>query len=118
MNSMERAVIVDALRTPIGRYAGGLKDVRPDDLAALVERRRQNQDRKSTRLNSSHRCISYAVFCLKKKIEGSNAARDVRDLIRGHFDLSFDFDRWYLSRTCGGRCQGELCCNEVGVAQA
>src|SRR5437879_8449639 len=24
-------------------------------------------DRKSTRLNSSHRCISYAVFCLKKK---------------------------------------------------
>jgi len=33
---MERAVIVDALRTPIGRYAGALKDVRPDDLAALV----------------------------------------------------------------------------------
>src|SRR5437762_928011 len=26
-------------------------------------------DRKSTRLNSSHRCISYAVFCLKKKIK-------------------------------------------------
>src|SRR5437762_7014621 len=26
-----------------------------------------SQDRKSTRLNSSHRCISYAVFCLKKK---------------------------------------------------
>src|SRR5437879_9307903 len=25
------------------------------------------QERKSTRLNSSHRCISYAVFCLKKK---------------------------------------------------
>src|SRR5437763_5926828 len=25
-------------------------------------------NRKSTRLNSSHRCISYAVFCLKKKI--------------------------------------------------
>src|SRR5437879_11314568 len=27
----------------------------------------QGRDRKSTRLNSSHRCISYAVFCLKKK---------------------------------------------------
>src|SRR5437762_9108129 len=27
------------------------------------------RDRKSTRLNSSHRCISYAVFCLKKKIK-------------------------------------------------
>src|SRR5437762_9865685 len=26
-------------------------------------------DRKSTRLNSSHRCISYAVFCLKNKNE-------------------------------------------------
>src|SRR5437762_5863683 len=26
-----------------------------------------DKDRKSTRLNSSHRCISYAVFCLKKK---------------------------------------------------
>src|SRR5437762_3958840 len=29
--------------------------------------RRGRRDRKSTRLNSSHRCISYAVFCLKKK---------------------------------------------------
>src|SRR5437763_5063044 len=29
-------------------------------------------DRKSTRLNSSHRCISYAVFCLKKKNEKKN----------------------------------------------
>src|SRR5437762_10653233 len=27
----------------------------------------EGRDRKSTRLNSSHRCISYAVFCLKKK---------------------------------------------------
>src|SRR5437762_4107681 len=30
-------------------------------------RRGTPRDRKSTRLNSSHRCISYAVFCLKKK---------------------------------------------------
>src|SRR5436189_4066070 len=29
--------------------------------------RPSGEDRKSTRLNSSHRCISYAVFCLKKK---------------------------------------------------
>src|SRR5207253_6860327 len=28
-------------------------------------------DRKSTRLNSSHVAISYAVFCLKKKIDGA-----------------------------------------------
>src|SRR2546426_8478216 len=30
-------------------------------------RRREHGDRKSTRLNSSHLVISYAVFCLKKK---------------------------------------------------
>src|SRR5437762_13383600 len=33
----------------------------------LPEVRIHYADRKSTRLNSSHRCISYAVFCLKKK---------------------------------------------------
>lgn len=33
---MEDAVILSAIRTPIGRYGGSLKDVRPDDLAALV----------------------------------------------------------------------------------
>src|SRR2546429_4832893 len=32
-------------------------------------------DRKSTRLNSSHGYISYAVFCLKKKNEGEHGAR-------------------------------------------
>src|SRR3712207_7641417 len=32
------------------------------------EERVRGQDRKSTRLNSSHANISYAVFCLKKKI--------------------------------------------------
>jgi len=33
---MDDAVILSAVRTPIGRYAGSLKDARPDDLAALV----------------------------------------------------------------------------------
>jgi 3-oxoadipyl-CoA thiolase len=33
---MQRAVIVDAVRTPIGRHNGALASVRPDDLAALV----------------------------------------------------------------------------------
>lgn len=33
---MEEVVIVDAVRTPFGRYNGALKDVRPDDLAAIV----------------------------------------------------------------------------------
>src|SRR5207248_10406453 len=41
------------------------------DAAQTVDRgkARVRQDRKSTRLNSSHRTISYAVFCLKKKKE-------------------------------------------------
>ncbi len=34
--SKKEAFIVDALRTPIGKYAGSLKNVRPDDMAALV----------------------------------------------------------------------------------
>src|SRR5437879_6779546 len=40
-------------------------------------------DRKSTRLNSSHRCISYAVFCLKKKktkIQNTNHSREPTNL--------------------------------------
>src|SRR3712207_8000444 len=38
------------------------------DVAAEAQRRRLlRRDRKSTRLNSSHANISYAVFCLKKK---------------------------------------------------
>src|SRR5436189_6276555 len=42
----------------------------PQESAALAAQMGANAnflDRKSTRLNSSHRCISYAVFCLKKK---------------------------------------------------
>src|SRR2546426_6636179 len=35
----------------------------------IMEDLRKLQDRKSTRLNSSHLVISYAVFCLKKKKE-------------------------------------------------
>src|SRR5437763_8026155 len=34
-------------------------------------------DRKSTRLNSSHRCISYAVFCLKKKKKETQVYNDM-----------------------------------------
>src|SRR5688572_30976633 len=36
-------------------------------------RRRRRGDRKSTRLNSSHSQISYAVFCLKKKIQNAES---------------------------------------------
>src|SRR3712207_8297179 len=43
--------------------------LRPDGVPLRVRSRRLRfQDRKSTRLNSSHANISYAVLCLKKKI--------------------------------------------------
>src|SRR5437879_10738946 len=49
-------------------HAGGYPDGQRDGVSRVRRRRAQNRrDRKSTRLNSSHRCISYAVFCLKKK---------------------------------------------------
>src|SRR2546430_7729138 len=50
--------------------AGDLSRARDNGLpAALLDRLSlgERQDRKSTRLNSSHSQISYAVFCLKKK---------------------------------------------------
>src|SRR3712207_8363728 len=57
------------------------RDLRAQHDVARVERRlhapredrerRDAGDRKSTRLNSSHANISYAVFCLKKKIAAS-----------------------------------------------
>src|SRR5207244_11340131 len=40
----------------------------------LLQRSAEITDRKSTRLNSSHQIISYAVFCLKKK---KQSARDI-----------------------------------------
>src|SRR3712207_9006835 len=38
------------------------------ELILIALEQEQSEDRKSTRLNSSHANISYAVFCLKKKI--------------------------------------------------
>src|SRR5437762_10316051 len=66
----------DAL--PISRSIGVARRWRPrswsrQTLVAMrysherTAERPSKPDRKSTRLNSSHRCISYAVFCLKKK---------------------------------------------------
>src|SRR2546430_10319884 len=43
------------------------QQIRPARRAEIARRDFGFQDRKSTRLNSSHSQISYAVFCLKKK---------------------------------------------------
>src|SRR5258708_28138505 len=49
--------------------AGGVSDAAsaPNGLRLAYVRSSGSIDRKSTRLNSSHQIISYAVFCLKKK---------------------------------------------------
>src|SRR5207248_4979421 len=44
------------------------------------------EDRKSTRLNSSHRTISYAVFCLKKKTQLADARIDLFRFLWCYFD--------------------------------
>src|SRR2546422_8405088 len=44
------------------------------------QRRASDEDRKSTRLNSSHGYISYAVFCLKKKKKQNNHTHDVKQI--------------------------------------
>src|SRR5947199_8144631 len=45
----------------------GVVDAPANDIAAMETLSGASTDRKSTRLNSSHLGISYAVFCLKKK---------------------------------------------------
>src|SRR5947207_9258899 len=66
-------------------YGGNAELVRrhiPEMADALYFGHPGNQgDRKSTRLNSSHTVISYAVFCLKKKKRLGSAARS-RDAAR------------------------------------
>src|SRR5947208_6376351 len=60
--SLTQAAVAHFLK--IGRYEYHLKNLRK---ALHTQCLRYMQDRKSTRLNSSHQIISYAVFCLKKK---------------------------------------------------
>src|SRR5687768_17916782 len=49
------------------RHAGWGRNALPDRKENLAPAILRGRDRKSTRLNSSHGYISYAVFCLKKK---------------------------------------------------
>src|SRR5207248_7783445 len=76
---VEKRVAVEALDGPSWIVTAGLADgdrvivsgtqnARPGaTVAAVLSGSPGERDRKSTRLNSSHRTISYAVFCLKKK---------------------------------------------------
>src|SRR2546427_9224714 len=66
---------VDELGGGVGRHADALGQFFALGLGQA------DQDRKSTRLNSSHSQISYAVFCLKKK---ETAACGSRNHARSH----------------------------------
>src|SRR2546426_6569669 len=63
----------EASRTKLSRKLRGLRDLAAEKAGELGElldsddEEDEPTDRKSTRLNSSHLVISYAVFCLKKK---------------------------------------------------
>src|SRR2546430_10386866 len=66
--SLHDALPISAVR--VGRrrrLAGRAPAPAPDVVRRYGPRVRPGRDRKSTRLNSSHSQISYAVFCLKKK---------------------------------------------------
>src|SRR2546422_7833872 len=73
-NATTRASTLDAIANPTTCVAhrAGLTESQKDAIlqeltaAGLVDTRDDATDRKSTRLNSSHGYISYAVFCLKK----------------------------------------------------
>src|SRR5437763_7271725 len=73
----------------INRKFAQIMDDRGGMVAATVTTARavpqdaQAKDRKSTRLNSSHRCNSYAVFCLKKKMNADGSKWRERVLCRG-----------------------------------
>src|SRR2546430_8603805 len=56
--------VVEITEGPFSDFSGTVQEVLPDKGKVRVS---VALDRKSTRLNSSHSQISYAVFCLKKK---------------------------------------------------
>src|SRR5256885_2013995 len=59
----------------VGRGIGGRHGRGGHDTGGDTSARADDGDRKSTRLNSSHLVISYAVFCLKKKTTTLHAWR-------------------------------------------
>src|SRR3712207_8631425 len=64
-------VVVEEPRAPLRIHGHDPDRQLVEDAGQLARwhgRLRRRRDRKSTRLNSSHANISYAVFCLKKKI--------------------------------------------------
>src|SRR2546427_4076301 len=71
-------------RSVLDGVASEVHGVEPQDAIKVARQRERGRlglepavDRKSTRLNSSHSQISYAVFCLKKKKKNNNKRRSL-----------------------------------------
>src|SRR5437899_6524974 len=69
--------------TTLFRSKGRQRMARPGSDSARFHRQRamSSQDRKSTRLNSSHLGISYAVFCLKKKTQRDDSIHNTENVL-------------------------------------
>src|SRR5256885_10543852 len=78
-----------------GNVANALAGLTPDDIKQVTVLKDVAStsiyggrgDRKSTRLNSSHLVISYAVFCLKKKKNTNVGAKPTRSAPRSESDI-------------------------------
>src|SRR3712207_7964602 len=71
----------ERVRLGLQRRGRALRRRVPAGGARVQRAQLRARDRKSTRLNSSHANISYAVFCLKKKKKDVNVLISHRDLI-------------------------------------
>src|SRR5689334_23807038 len=80
--------------------AHALPRLQPDDDDAAAPAAAGHQDRKSTRLNSSHSSISYAVFCLKKKKKNNKLSSLYSYTLICNLStyLQLECTVWYMSR--------------------
>src|SRR5438128_7510412 len=76
-----RSRAVAGIRSP----GDGMRLRRIDHIGIVV-----SEDRKSTRLNSSHGSISYAVFCLKKKTTTQVEPGNLDIVVKSKFSVSME----------------------------
>src|SRR5437588_1038191 len=78
-------------------------------------RRRNTGDRKSTRLNSSHTVISYAVFCLKKKTLNNESLQMMNDLM---FNFNYLLTHTAINISERVYCDGKMTYNVIALLVA
>src|SRR2546430_5510557 len=104
-----KRLIAGALSSAIVMMAGaaGAQDLKIALIYSKTGPLEAYADRKSTRLNSSHSQISYAVFCLKKK-----TTRDIKLILRSIFhDVTSYLFPFSMSQYFLVRHKSTTCCN-------